>query len=83
VTTTNEAGIRTQPDPVQRAYARDEGRVLVTRDADFLRFASRDTNHPGIVYWSQTSRAGRDHRKSDLLSEVFTAEEMKGRVEYF
>lgn len=76
--------MRTQPDSVQHAYARDEGRVIVTRDADFLRSASRDTNHPGVVYWSQTSRSlGEIIENLILLYEVLTAEEMNGRVEYF
>ncbi len=83
MTTTSEAAIRTQSDPIQHTYARDEGRVIVTRDADFLRFASRDTNHP-VVFWSQTSRSlGEIIENLILLYEVFTAEEMNGRVEYF
>ena len=84
VTTTNEAGIRTQPDPVQRIYARDAGRVIVTRNADFLRFASQEADHPGVVFWSQTSRSlGEVIENLILLYEVFIAEEMNGRVEYF
>jgi predicted nuclease of predicted toxin-antitoxin system len=84
VTTTSEAGVRTKSDPAQHAYARGAGRVIVTRDTDFLRITSRDTNHPGIVYWSQTSRSlGGIIENLILLYEVFTAEEMHGRVEYF
>ncbi len=76
--------MRTQPDLVQHTYARNESRVIVTRDADFLRIASRDTNHPGVVFWSQTSRSlGEIIENLILLYEVFTAEEMNGRVECF
>jgi uncharacterized protein with PIN domain len=39
-TTTNEAGLRTQDDVAHLRFARDEGRVIVTRDQDFLRLAS-------------------------------------------
>ncbi len=64
-----------QPDPVQRVYA---------RDADFLRFASQDANYPGIVFWSQTSCSlGEVIQNLILLYEVFTAEELNGRIEYF
>ncbi len=42
VTTTSEAGLRTQDDTLQIAYARREQRALVTQDADFLRIAARD-----------------------------------------
>ncbi|MDQ6833692.1 MAG: hypothetical protein M3008_09845 [Chloroflexota bacterium] len=58
--------------------------MIVTRDADFLRFASQDANHPGIVFWSQTSRSlGEVIQNLILLYEVITAEEMNGRIEYF
>jgi hypothetical protein len=33
-------GLRTASDPAQLAYVQQEGRVLVTHDADFLRLAS-------------------------------------------
>jgi predicted nuclease of predicted toxin-antitoxin system len=50
VTTTQEAGLRTRADEDQLAFARKQERVLVTHDADFLRFASRTTDHPGVAY---------------------------------
>ena len=36
VTTTNEAGLRTQDDQAQLRFARNEGRVIVTRDQNFF-----------------------------------------------
>ncbi|HEY3026906.1 MAG TPA: DUF5615 family PIN-like protein [Pyrinomonadaceae bacterium] len=36
VTTTNDAGLRTKDDEVHLNFARSEGRVIVTRDQDFL-----------------------------------------------
>jgi predicted nuclease of predicted toxin-antitoxin system len=41
VTTTVEAGLRTLDDPDYLDFIRREGRVVVTHDADFLRYASR------------------------------------------
>lgn len=41
VTTTVEAGLRTQSDFAQLDFATREQRVLVTHDADFLRLAER------------------------------------------
>ena len=73
-----------QPDLTQHTYARDTGPVIVTRDADFLRFANQDANHPGVVFWSQTSRSlGEIIENLILLYEMFTTEEMNGHIEYF
>lgn len=50
VTTTVEAGLRTSSDPSQLDYIKREGRVVVTHDADFLRYDRRSSDHPGITY---------------------------------
>lgn len=57
VTTTVEAGLRTQNDTAQLVFVRQQGRVLVTHDADFLRFASRSSDHAGIAYCHKTARS--------------------------
>jgi predicted nuclease of predicted toxin-antitoxin system len=83
VTTTVETGLRTQSDAAQLAFVRREGRVLVTHDADFLRFASRSSDHSGIAYCHKTARSiGDIIRSLILVYEVLTSEEMAGRVEY-
>jgi predicted nuclease of predicted toxin-antitoxin system len=41
VTTTVEAGLRTLDDLDHLDFIQREGRVVVTHDADFLRYASR------------------------------------------
>ncbi len=51
VTTTPEAELRTASDPLQLDHASAEGRVIVTRDRDFLFMASSQP--------SSTSRIGR------------------------
>ena len=82
-TTTIEAGLRTQSDAAQLAFIRQERRVIVTHDADFLRLASRTRDHPGIVYCDRTARSiGDIIRSLILIYEVLTPEEMAGRVEY-
>lgn len=82
-TTTVEASLRTSLDDAQLEYVRRQERVLVTNDTDFLRIASRDRNHPGIVFCDR-----RRHTLGDIIQalilvyEVITPEEMVGRVEY-
>lgn len=57
--------------------------MIVTHDADWLRFASRSSNHPGIVYCNRTTRSlGDIIRHLILIYEVLTPEEMTGRVEH-
>ena len=83
VTTTIEAGLRTESDLAQVEFIRQEKRVFVTHDTDFLRFASRDSNHPGIVYGNKSVHSiGDIIRTLILVYEVLTLEEIAGRVEY-
>ena len=83
VTTTVEAGLRTQSDEVQLDFICQEQRVLFTQDDDFLRIASRTNNHPGIVYCKQGTRStGQIIESLVLIYEVYTPAEMVGRVEY-
>jgi predicted nuclease of predicted toxin-antitoxin system len=83
VTTTAEAGLRSQSDDAQINFARAEGRVIVTHDADFLRFASENSDHPGIAYCHKTRRSiGEIVRSLILIFEAMTPEEMTGRVEF-
>jgi predicted nuclease of predicted toxin-antitoxin system len=50
VTVTNEVGLVSASDLVQLEYARNEKRVIITHDIDFLRIASKTSNHFGIVF---------------------------------
>ena len=83
VTTTVEVGLRTQSDEAQLAFIRQERRVIVTHDADFLRFASRSNDHPGIAYSHKTARSLGDMIRSlILIYEVLEPGDMAGRVEF-
>lgn len=83
VTTTLEAGLRSQPDAAHLDHARRTGRVIVTHDADFLRVASTTTDHPGIAFCSPAARTlGEIIERLILAWEVLRADEMRGRVEF-
>ena len=83
VTTTVEVGLRTQSDELQLEFIRREQRVIFTHDDDFLSIASRTNDHPGIAYCKQKSRSiGEIIKSLFLFHEVYTAEEMVGRVEF-
>lgn len=50
VTVTPEAGLLRTTDDVQLAFARDNTRVIVTHDDDFLVLHSQGIPHTGIAY---------------------------------
>ncbi len=83
VTTTVEVGLRTASDESQLNFIRQQKRVILTHDQDFLIIASRTSDHPGIVYCKQKTRSlGEIVSGLLLIDEVYSAEEMVGRVEY-
>ena len=83
VTTSVEAGLRTATDAAQLEFARATRRVIVTHDADFLRFANDSADHLGIAYCNPTTRSlGEMIRSLILIYELLLPKEIKGRVEY-
>ena len=83
VTTTPEVGLRGQNDSAQLTYIRLERRVIITHDADFLRFANRNKEHPGVVYCDRSARSiGEIIRNLILIYEVLSPEDMSGRVQF-
>ena len=83
VTTTAEAGLRTRGDEAHLEFARAARRIIVTHDADFLRFASQAVDHWGIAYCHRTARSvGEIIRGLILIYEALTPDEMRGRVEF-
>jgi uncharacterized protein (DUF433 family) len=83
VTTTSEAGLLAASDEEQLAHALHAGRILVTRDHDFLVIASRGTQHAGIIYWPPShERLGDVIQMLTLLWRIETTESMAGRIEF-
>lgn len=83
VTTTVEANLRTSGDEEQLTFARQENRVIVTHDDDFLRMANQTLNHPGIACCHKEARTiGEIISGLRLIYEVLTPDEIQGRVEY-
>jgi uncharacterized protein with PIN domain len=83
VTTTPEVGLRTRGDEAHLDFARSTRRVIVTHDADFLRFTSQTAEHWGIAYCHRTARSVGDLiRGLILIYEALSPDEMRGRVEF-
>ncbi|MAT73484.1 MAG: hypothetical protein CMJ58_28715 [Planctomycetaceae bacterium] len=84
VTTAAEAGLQDAADEQHVSYALREGRVIFTRDADFVAFHEQGVAHAGIVYSKQGRRSvGEVVNFLDLLSQCMEPDDMQGRVEYF
>ena len=83
VTTTVDANLLNAPDESHFEFAQREGRVIFTNDADFLRYASANTEHAGIAYCARGARSiGLIVRHLCLMHDCMEADEMRGRVEY-
>lgn len=66
---------------LKRAIA--EGRVLCTHDTDYLEMAFAGIEHVGIIFGQQVRHGIGDWvRFLELVHGVYTAEEMKNRLEY-
>jgi predicted nuclease of predicted toxin-antitoxin system len=83
VTTTVDASLLGAPDESHLDFARREGRVVFTNDADFLRRASAGIEHHGVAYCARNSRSiGQIVRHLCLMHDCLEADEMHGKVEY-
>jgi predicted nuclease of predicted toxin-antitoxin system len=82
VTTTNEAGLRTKDDEDHFHFARAEGRVIVTRDQDFLRMSRRVTDHSGIVFYTANQSMREMIEGLILIYEIMVPGELAGSIEY-
>jgi hypothetical protein len=81
VSTSQEAQLLAAPDDQQLAHAHQSGRVLVTRDHDFLRLAQFGTRHSGIAYWHPAHQSiSRAVSQLTLLWRTTMAEEMVEQV---
>ena len=77
-----DAGLRNASDAEQLAYALSEGRVVVSRDADFVRLHAIGLPHSGILRLVGSNDVGTVVAAVALLHELLSSEEMRGRIEY-
>jgi predicted nuclease of predicted toxin-antitoxin system len=77
-----EAGLLTASDEEQLARAKQEGRVLFTQDADFLRLHASGIAHAGIIYANQQASTGEIIYGLMLVYQVLDSEDMVNHIEY-
>lgn len=77
-----EAGLRTADDPPHLERAAQEGRVLVTFDADFVRLHSAGETHSGIAFAPRRMAVGEILHGLMLIHDVLEPQEMANHVEF-
>ncbi|HEY3243892.1 MAG TPA: DUF5615 family PIN-like protein [Phycisphaerae bacterium] len=84
VLTTVESGMLSVADLQQLTFANEQGRVMVTRDPDFLRLAAAGTPHAGIAFYTPRGRRwiGTVLRGLILIHEVLTEADMQNHIEF-
>jgi predicted nuclease of predicted toxin-antitoxin system len=83
VTTTADAQLISADDEAHVAFALQEGRVVFTNDADFIRIHRRGVSHAGIVYSQRDKRTiGEVVDYLRLMHECMDEGEMLGRVDF-
>ena len=82
VLTAQEAGMLEADDKDHLALATEEGRVIFTQDADFLRLHAEGVRHAGIVYVRQQTPIGYIIRGLMLIYQVLEPEDMQNHVEF-
>ena len=83
VTTTPDVGLTGSSDAEQLEFAVTNGRVIFTRDSDFLAIHGSGEPHKGIVYCSIEGRSiGQIIRGLVDVWDLLEPEEMVGRVEF-
>ena len=82
VLTTQEANMQGAPDTEHLTFAANEGRVIVTQDADFLRLHAAGWQYVGIVYAKQHAPIGDILRGLLLLYQVLDPENMINKIEF-
>ncbi len=83
VTTSQSAQLLGASDEDQLAFAMQTGRVIVTRDQDFLRLNSRGSTHAGIVFWTERQRTiGQLAGALATLTNDVTAADLRNQVRF-
>jgi hypothetical protein len=82
VLTAGEAGQLGASDAALLAFAKAQGRVLITADADHLRLHAVGVPHAGILFAPSDASVGLLIGGAMLIAEVLGAEEMLNRVEF-
>jgi predicted nuclease of predicted toxin-antitoxin system len=85
VLTTQEAGRANQgiDDPDQLAYATNGGRVIVTKDEDYVPLSYQQLPHAGIIWLQKEDSIGKYIEFLETAAKVMEPEEIANRLIYY
>ena len=78
----DEIGLHDAPDLEHLQAAHAQGRVIVTKDADFQALHRSGIEHSGIAYLPQRAGIGYITGQLLLMYMVCSAKDMLGKIEY-
>lgn len=82
VMTAREANLQVAPDLEILTFARRNGWVVFTNDADFLRLHAAGESHNGIVYCHQNTGIGEMIQGLMLIFQAMETDQMADHLEY-
>jgi len=83
VVSVQEIGLSSEEDKVIMDKAKEDGRLIYTQDADFLRLHQLGHPHIGIIYHHPLAYSiGEAIRKVILICEKFSSEQLKGNIKF-
>ncbi len=80
--TVQELDLQAAEDARHLERATQDGRVIVTQDADFLRLHASGLPHRGIVYAHQPTSISHMLRSRMLIHDLLTPKDMVRHVEF-
>ena len=82
VSTAQETGLLSASDEDHLKFATQQGRVIFTQDADFLRLHAAGLSHQGIVYVPQQTPIGSIVQCLMLIFDLLSPEDIVNHVKF-
>lgn len=76
----NEAGIRESDDEEILNFAKDDYRVIITRDSDFVKLHKKGVEHSGIVFVPKFLKIGKLIAEIEKVSMILDSEHIRNTV---
>ncbi|GEM_PF-1314511 len=76
----NEAGKRESDDEEILRFARENDRVIITRDSDFIKLHRKGVEHAGIVFIPKFLAIGKIIGETEKVSMLFELEYIRNTV---
>ena len=78
----NEAGKRESDDQEILSFAKENDRVIITRDSDFVKLHKKGAEHAGIVFIPKFLDIGKVIGEIEKISMLFESEHIKNTIIY-